>query len=155
MKAYINIIGYLVDPEFAAKWERYVAEFGVRRAIDLLRQTGNERLPTCASPACFSCNRMRTRIIAIESLSTLIRDSFSDEFDTIDMILHCPECHRRHIDRPDPSKGWDNPPHRSHLCEWCGTVWRPCDRPTNGVLRITTQGKGDTYRGPYRTESSK
>src|SRR5574340_600312 len=24
-------------------------------------------------------------------------------------------------------KGWDNPPHRSHLCHGCGHIWRPAD----------------------------
>lgn len=64
----------------------------------------------------------------------------------VDMILHCPKCGTQHIDKPDPEKGWTNPPHRSHLCAACGTIWRPADVATNGVTAILTRGKLDTYR---------
>lgn len=97
----------------------------------------------------------------------------------IDMILHCPKCHRQHIDEPDTNESWGdqlcigneidgvhggnfsgprlatcaycgkepwtNPPHRSHLCHHCGTIWRPSDVPTNGVAHIQTRGKADTW----------
>lgn len=74
----------------------------------------------------------------------------------IDMVLFCPACHNQHIDAPDePYYGgmtdaagfhprWDNPPHRSHLCQYCKFVWRPADVPTNGVASIKTQGKNDS-----------
>lgn len=82
------------------------------------------------------------------------------ELAPIDMILHCPVCHEQHIDEPeegDPDftedgrafvarKGWDNPPHRSHLCHGCGSIWRPADVPTNGVREIKTKGKADALR---------
>lgn len=67
----------------------------------------------------------------------------------IPMILHCPSCHAQHIDAPDiaiasgKTTGWDNPPHRSHLCHQCGTIWRPADVPTEGVAEIKTRGKHD------------
>lgn len=63
----------------------------------------------------------------------------------VDMVLHCPACHLQHIDRA--VKGWDNPPHRSHLCERCGVVWRPADVYTNGVRAVKTRGAADT---PYQ-----
>lgn len=77
----------------------------------------------------------------------------------IDMILHCPTCHVQHIDETehhrviydgdgspiDVKPSWNNPPHRSHLCHACGTVWRPADVPTNGVKEIKTKGKGDKF----------
>jgi len=62
----------------------------------------------------------------------------------IPMILFCPSCGTQHVDAPEPSIGWENPPHRSHLCHACQHVWRPCDRPTNGVAAIETAGKGDS-----------
>ncbi len=62
----------------------------------------------------------------------------------IDMILYCPECHTQHIDAPEPEKGWDNPPHKSHLCHCCGRIWRPADVATNGVAKIKTRGEEDT-----------
>jgi hypothetical protein len=65
--------------------------------------------------------------------------------DRIDMILPCPKCGTIHVDTPEPEKGWDNPPHKSHLCHSCGCIWRPADIPTNGVATIKTRGKNDTY----------
>ena len=73
----------------------------------------------------------------------------------IDTILHCPSCHTQHIDAPDADneqtvqplgvERWTNPPHRSHLCDGCGTIWRPADVCTNGVASIATRGKSDTW----------
>jgi hypothetical protein len=60
----------------------------------------------------------------------------------VDMILFCPECTAPHID--EPRAGWANPPHKSHLCHFCGAVWRPADVETNGVERIKTRGVRDT-----------
>lgn len=39
---------------------------------------------------------------------------------------------------------WKNPPHRSHLCQSCGHIWRPADVATNGVQEIKTKGKADS-----------
>lgn len=75
--------------------------------------------------------------------------------DPIPMILHCPSCHVQHIDAPeyadphnfkDETMSWDNPPHRSHLCHRCGTIWRPADVPTVGVEKIQTKGKSDIIK---------
>ena len=63
----------------------------------------------------------------------------------IPMILLCPLCCGQHIDAP--TEGWDNPPHRSHLCHFCGYVWRPADVETIGVAYIDTKGARDTW-GP-------
>lgn len=61
----------------------------------------------------------------------------------IPMVLYCPKCGVQHIDAA--SEGWDNPPHRSHLCHACGCVWRPADVPTTGVAAISTTGQADTW----------
>lgn len=68
----------------------------------------------------------------------------------IDMLLWCPKCHAQHIDAPGADfdghdHRWDNPPHKSHLCHTCGTIWRPADVPTNGVASIETRGKADNW----------
>lgn len=63
----------------------------------------------------------------------------------IDVILFCPVCGTRHIDKPEPERGWDNPPHRSHLCDHCGCIWRPADVPTNGAASVGTRGIRDTW----------
>ena len=62
----------------------------------------------------------------------------------IKMILHCPRCGTKHVDRPDPASGWDNPPHRSHLCGSCQFVFRPADVETEGVEAIETRGASDS-----------
>lgn len=61
------------------------------------------------------------------------------------MILHCPVCRRQHVDAPEPDKGWTNPPHKSHLCGFCGCQWRPADVPTTGVAHTETKGKNDNW----------
>lgn len=66
----------------------------------------------------------------------------------IDMLLFCPICAEQHIDEPQPEKGWDNPPHRSHECQFCGHVWRPSDIATNGVISIQTKGQRDGNARP-------
>lgn len=53
----------------------------------------------------------------------------SDLGDTIDMILHCPMCHERHIDVGD----FATRQHHTHACQHCGHVWRPAIVPTRGV----------------------
>jgi hypothetical protein len=63
----------------------------------------------------------------------------------IPMILFCPVCQMQHIDAPKPEIGWDDPPHKSHECQGCKNVWRPCDLPTTGVKEIATRGKADTW----------
>lgn len=63
----------------------------------------------------------------------------------IPMLLFCPKCGLKHVDRADEATGWDNPPHKSHLCHGCGCVWRPADVPTTGVDRIASLGKADNW----------
>lgn len=66
---------------------------------------------------------------------------------SIPMILHCPVCHMQHIDEVDEDRnpGWANPEHRSHTCLGCASVWRPCDRPTEGVAILDRHGRSDTW----------
>lgn len=63
----------------------------------------------------------------------------------IPMLLFCPACGAQHIDAPDPRGQWNNPPHRSHLCDKCGCTWRPSDLATTGVARIETRGERDSW----------
>lgn len=49
--------------------------------------------------------------------------------DPIPMILTCPVCSARHID-----KGiFATKPHHTHSCQHCGMCWRPAVVPTAGV----------------------
>ena len=82
------------------------------------------------------------------------RAALAGDVEPIDMVLHCPKCGMQHIDAVDPvvmpdgmfegDDGWDNPPHRSHLCHFCRHIWRPADVPTNGVEAVKTTGKDDS-----------
>lgn len=68
----------------------------------------------------------------------------------VDLLLFCPNCGTQHIDAPDKrTPEWTNPPHRSHLCHDCATIWRPADVPTNGVAKINTKGKRDMSPRPW------
>lgn len=89
----------------------------------------------------------------------------------IDMVLHCPNCGKQHIDAPEwkagmvsaegyePPSEWTNPPHRSHQCHYCKGpdgkpfVWRPADVPTNGVAAVKTRGKADSPMPTQRQEA--
>jgi hypothetical protein len=62
----------------------------------------------------------------------------------IPMILYCPICGAQHVDAPEPENNWSNPPHKSHKCHCCESIWRPADVCTVGVDRIATQGAADT-----------
>jgi predicted RNA-binding Zn-ribbon protein involved in translation (DUF1610 family) len=48
----------------------------------------------------------------------------------IPMLLWCPACGERHIDRGE----FKAKPHHTHACQDCGMVWRPALVPTVGVL---------------------
>jgi len=81
---------------------------------------------------------------AIRDAIAALRQPPASEARPVDMLLFCPKCGTQHVDAPD-GKGWDNPPHRSHLCHACGCVWRPADVPTNGVAEIKTKGSVDNH----------
>lgn len=69
----------------------------------------------------------------------------------VDMLLFCPNCDLQHIDAPDErTPDWTNPPHKSHLCHGCGHIWRPSDRPTNGVFALKTFGQKDGSPRPAK-----
>jgi hypothetical protein len=47
----------------------------------------------------------------------------------IPMIIHCPDCSHRHVDKGE----FATKPHHTHACQACGMVWRPSVVPTVGV----------------------
>lgn len=47
----------------------------------------------------------------------------------IPMLLWCPSCGERHIDKGE----FATKPHHTHACQHCGMVWRPAIMPTVGV----------------------
>jgi hypothetical protein len=80
--------------------------------------------------------------------------------EAIPMVLFCPRCGEQHIDAPTPESldafdsgadieyirkpAWTNPPHRSHLCQFCRYIWRPADVATVGVAAVQTKGNDDS-----------
>ena len=71
--------------------------------------------------------------------------------DPIDIIVFCPSCGKQHVDAPDPARGWENPPHRTHECLECGHLWRPSFHLTNGVAEVPL-GSSDA-RPPIRGQT--
>lgn len=54
----------------------------------------------------------------------------------IDMLMFCPRCKLMHVDAPNETQGWTNPPHATHTCQGCGLLWRPSNALTNGVAGL-------------------
>lgn len=49
------------------------------------------------------------------------------------IITNCPKCGRQHIDRGV----WaESRLHKTHLCEYCGGLWKPKDVFTVGVEKF-------------------
>jgi predicted RNase H-like HicB family nuclease len=57
----------------------------------------------------------------------------------IPMILTCPVCHGRHVDKAR----FATHPHRDHQCESCGITWRPATVNTVGVERLYPLEEGE------------
>lgn len=51
------------------------------------------------------------------------------EPEPVPMRLHCPECHRLHVDEGV----WATKVHHTHSCQYCGMTWRPAVVATVGV----------------------
>ncbi len=51
-----------------------------------------------------------------------------DQPPPIPMLLWCPECGKRHVDRD-----FANKLHTTHACQHCGHVWKPAKVATVGV----------------------
>lgn len=107
--------------------------------------------------------------LLIDAIDSALKRAIADKQATpIPMVLHCPCCGEQHVDQPESERlyhrrlsnampaevrpRWTNPPHKSHLCYSCGTVWRPADVATTGVASIQTRGKADTW--PVRRDDT-
>lgn len=110
--------------------------------------------------------------LALKRLAALTANA-----EPVDMLLWCPNCFEQHVDEAKPDvcetcgveenalheedagcghfTAWLNPPHKSHRCNFCNHVWRPSDSPTNGVLKLETQGKADGFAKPSAFASRK
>jgi len=62
------------------------------------------------------------------------------------MLLWCPQCNHRHIDRG----AFAARPHHTHACQHCGHVWRPAIVDTVGVAFLP--GFRDPADEPLQSE---
>lgn len=137
----------------------------------------NFQLPKEDPNASWRTTQALTAVTLVKrSLLQVLRMPDGKEDAPKDVVLWCPSCGKQHIDEPEtcpvchgdcagmnppmgycPAKEkklWTNPPHKSHKCVGCGTIWRQFDFPTNGVHETLTSGENDTPR-PVRREPSK
>ena len=71
----------------------------------------------------------RRKSAAVADLESAARAFASMPAVPVPMILHCPECHARHVD----AGAFATKPHHTHACQSCGFAWRPAVVPTVGV----------------------
>lgn len=74
-------------------------------------------------------NVVLMREFIAERIASSLSINGSVEPSPVAMILHCPECSRRHVDAGE----FATRPHHTHACQHCGFVWRPAIVPTVGV----------------------
>lgn len=58
-----------------------------------------------------------------------VEAGMAEENAPIPMLLWCPECGERHVDRG----AFATKVHHTHSCQHCGMTWRPAVVPTVGV----------------------
>ena len=62
-----------------------------------------------------------------------------------DVVTHCPKCGKIHLDEGE----WYNRPHKTHLCQHCGELWRYAEVYTRGVA--TLGPSSDDQTAPAQT----
>lgn len=97
----------------------------------------NGEICACMRPS--GGDDLPTLVEALKKGATVIRFAFgsydglerrdTDDPEPIPMLLLCPYCKEKHVDRGE----WSTTPHRTHLCEHCGKKWRPAWVPTVGI----------------------
>lgn len=65
-----------------------------------------------------------------------VRDFVENVNIVFDVVLFCPKCKEQHIDESETNGTWKNPPHKKHLCHFCGNIWKAANIHTNGVKEI-------------------
>lgn len=108
-----------VDPEgrFRAAIIARAATSEIERAHAILDRAGIPRE-----------GQSGTRTIG-DRLEELLAGGPDPEVAPLPIILHCPECGTRHVDKGD----FATRPHHTHACQHCGLSWRPAIVPTVGV----------------------
>lgn len=120
---------------------------------ETLAVTGMNNTGDCTSVYLYLSNG-ETAILDLEEWGIATKLS-PEQPNPVPMVLYCPNCNAQHVDGPGLfGDSWTNPPHRSHMCDECGCIWRPADVPTEGVETIKTRGKRDTWP-PTDTNSTK
>lgn len=83
--------------------------------------------------AALKTNRSSTRPAVADDMtdqsSKIIRADMTRQDGPLPMILTCPTCGERHVDKGT----FATKPHHTHACQHCGMVWRPAVIDTVGV----------------------
>lgn len=153
------------DPRYRSNYEYDVVfcktccQTSIEPEINDCGECGKDVCPHCCG-ASYGMHELCRRLCDGEINPILDRLAFALALERpVDMLLYCPNCGNQHIDEPDPKRGWLNPPHTSHECQFCDQsngepfVWRPSDRYTNGVAKINTSGKVDCDPRPKSMRS--
>lgn len=74
-------------------------------------------------------NRPYQAVMAVVREMVKLNPRLREAIEPVPMILHCPDCRARHIDKGDFAKK----PHHTHSCQQCGLTWRPAVVDTVGV----------------------
>lgn len=80
-----------------------------------------------------ACIAPRDALATNEQVQALVEpeiDRTKAQSEPIPLLLTCPHCATRHIDKGE----YATKPHRTHACQHCGCLWRPANVPTVGVL---------------------
>ena len=104
---------------------------GAVRICGLINGQIRLRLDTIASTAAIDLEPEAVRCAgeALVAAADKVDPGGRRLLDPVPLILYCPECNRRHIDRDEFAKK----PHHTHACQNCGHCWRPAVVPTVGV----------------------
>lgn len=79
----------------------------------------------------WSNDQILERVANLESAASRVGDGQSgwDLEKPLPMLLFCPMCRARHVDRGE----FATKPHHTHACQTCGHCWRPAVAHTVGV----------------------
>jgi len=118
-----------ISPEVLAAVRQAIeqTEVAFRQICDERKPAGEDFMGDCIDPAASIDMR---RSDTPESQARIVVTNPADiPRMPIPMILTCPCCGARHVDRGE----YATKPHHTHACQSCGICWRPAVQPTVGV----------------------
>lgn len=95
---------------------------------DELRKCAADIMEVLTS-ACSVPEEFEVQVNLERRLRALVENVRLGDGPPLEMLLTCPKCGERHIDKGR----FISKPHHTHACQHCGMVWRPAKIPTIGV----------------------